>query len=640
MSSATDSLSTTGTESIISQATDTTTLTARETVSSSVISIDTSATSSETAISSSTEAQLTLSTTPGTAPTGRETQSSHTAISDTTTTASGDLTTTTLTPSFTYTTEVISSYTTITSSEMDTSATTTLGDSATSTTETSSTDTTVTTTRVDTSGTTTLGEPTSTVTDTITSTTETGSTDATTASETSATSSETTTATSTDATTTATTAFSSTTEATSTTSETSSGAVPVCTPGFPISPAPQGLECDKKSQTSGHENIISWDTDALTKSIDICYNACRKTPNCGDIVFWKDVACELWKGKPGQTDGAPTTHGWYDMKCFCGEEPTEPEPTCTNNLKSPAPANKICGKNGYVGRTFTGQGAADSLKACAKLCKSNNSCTSFVFEANIVCFLFSGTLEATDGQPLSWVSYDWDCFCDLDKPDPEPEPQCVNGAKEPAPKDTVCGVRVSSKGPMEKVDDWDSDTTTLEDCRDECWALGTCESFTFESSEGCIQYKSHVSTTGVDEAQDGKVWYDVSCFCPPEEEPEPVCVDDSPKDKICGVQGRPGNQCLYQLFSARIASFEECKEKCKTNHCDSFSFREDGGLCETYQGRVGGTEDFKSPWKWYDAACFNDENTSTEPQPICKNNIVSPIPEEMICGEKGRGGGV
>ncbi|RFN48820.1 hypothetical protein FIE12Z_6875 [Fusarium flagelliforme] len=777
-------LSTTGTDSSASTSgtlSIDTTIASSETSATTETGVSSSTTEATSTVTTATSKETDTTTTSGDLTTGTDSFTSTTDTVSTDTTAA-----TTTSGEASSTTEATSSDTTATSKETDTTtmtsdglSTTTATDSFTSTTETetASTDTTVTTTGTDIS-TTTSGEPTSTVTDTFTSTTEatsvttlsssetgslttttsgdattvtdsatstteTGSTDSTTTdtatTETTVTSSETTTTTSGDLTTTETTAFSSTTEATSTTSETSSAAVPVCTPGFPISPPPQGLDCDKKGQTSGHENIISWDTDALTKSIDICYNACKNTPDCGSIVFWKDVACELWKGKPGNTDGAPTDHGWYDMKCFCGEDNTEPEPTCANNLKSPAPANKVCGKNGYGAWALAGIGAPESLEACAKSCKSNNQCTSFNFEANSVCFLYSGALEERNNLPTAWMMYELDCFCDLDKPDPEPEPetgcklkspspqnkvcgqtgygrgsdvvlnrqgppttlqdcvesckandqctsfyfeadyycahysgtvtetdgqetsfkwydvdcfscpsdetepttptepapQCVNGAKEPAPKDTVCGVRGSPKGPMEKVDDWNSDTTTLEDCRDECWALGTCESFTFEPSQGCTQYKSHVSTKGVNEAQNGNVWYDISCFCEPEEEPEPVCVDDSPTDKICGVQGRPGNQCLNQLFSAKIASFEDCKEKCKTNNCDSFSFREDSGLCEVYQGRVGGTDDFASPWKWYDKACFDDDNPPSEPEPQCVNNVMQPSPKDSVCGKTG-----
>lgn len=117
-------------------------------------------------------------------------------------------------------------------------------------------------------------------------------------------------------------------------------------------------------------------------------------------------------------------------------------------------------------------------------------------------------------------------------------------------------------------------------------------------------------------------------------EPEPVCVDNSPTEMVCGAEGRPGNQCMHKVFSSRVRGFEACKEACKTNNCDSFSYRDENDECEAYQGRVGGTDGL-SPRKWYDVACFNDENTPTDPEPQCVNNVLQPSPEDSACGAMG-----
>ncbi|CAG7558772.1 unnamed protein product [Fusarium equiseti] len=708
MSSTTDPLPTIGTETTISHATDTTTVTASETVPSSAMSSDTTVTSGETGIASTAETESVLSVATDTTSSGRETQSSRTALDDTTAASSGtDIssaietetshsvgTDTTLTTSGTESSLASSTDTTATSSETDTTATTT-GDASSATTSGTSTDTTVTPIESETT-TTTSGDLGTTGTDSSASTIENVSADTTTTagstettattvtgafSATTATSKETDTTTTTSGDlTTGSDSFTSSIDTVSTdttaTTATTSGDSTTGTEGSSTTEATSSdttvttKETDTTTMTSG-ELTTTTTTDSFTSTTEATSDTTLSSSETGTLTTVTDSATSTTE--TGSTDSTTTDTATTETTATSSEtttttsgdltttetttlsSTTQPEPTCTNNLKSPAPANKVCGKNGIGAWALAGIGAPDSLEACAKSCKSNNECTSFNFEANSVCFLYSGALEERNNLPTTWMLYELDCLCDLDKPDaepepevtpkPEPEPQCVNNILQPSPKDSVCGKTGNPTG-QGREEIGSATATSLQGCRDACNKKAGCDSFQLEEGFNCYLFKGKVG--GTDARTTSEVWYDMSCFCGLEAQPnnpddeEEVCVDEVHKTQVCGLEGRPMYECIEDISENTIdpaltKSLDACKAHCKTVGCDSLAFKKDEA-CAFFKGRIGGAEprsDFPGI-KMYDMSCFDEGPKTEEPtKEVCIGKPLNPLPANTVCGKPG-----
>lgn len=395
--------------------------------------------------------------------------------------------------------------------------------------------------------------------------------------------------------------------------------------------------------------------EGSTKSLLACAKACTNG-RCRAFKFEADQECTFYVGTGlTQPDGTATSYKWYQPECFCDldkvdtTEP-EPEPTCKNNVVNPVPEEMICGEKGDgTGVYYKGPGPSGSSKsprACADACIASDDCTFFQFEVDKQCEFYVGRLSNLDGTQTSYKWYDKNCFCDLDKVDPtdpetppEPETTCKNNIISPIHQNRVCGAMGYGDGLLPGGASPADASRSLWACANACKDIqaNRCAAFRFEAGKECSFFVGGMSPR--DGTATSFKWYERDCFCdldkPEPTEPEPICVDNSPTEKVCGVQGRAGNQCMQKVFSSRLNSLDACREACKTNNCDSFNFRDDNDLCEAFQGRVGGTDGLSSPWKWYDTACFDSENTPTDPEPQCINNTLEPSPKDSACGAMG-----
>ncbi|KAM0227311.1 hypothetical protein ACHAPO_011666 [Fusarium lateritium] len=311
-----------------------------------------------------------------------------------------------------------------------------------------------------------------------------------------------------------------TTEASSTAPATSTEAAHACTPTM-VYPKPADAVCGRQGNPESATNLIATRGGEATESIWNCYKACKDTPECGSVIFNRNIYCELWKGKPGETNNLESDWRWWDMDCFtCLPDetqttpPTQPEPTCIDNLINPPPEGRVCGEMGdSTGLFYNGpgpDGSSKSLQACAKACK-DGQCSGFKFEAGQECEFYVGG-GMTIGQKIttSYKWYDQDCFCDLEKP----------------------------------------------------------------------------------------------------ADNEDVCVDESPKTKVCGIEGQPKNTCIEDITPfapSSIISLEACQNLCKDNDCDSIAFKKDE-WCSIFKGQIGGASDeIDVPGReMWDMACFDE----------------------------------
>ncbi|KAH7002905.1 hypothetical protein EDB82DRAFT_549277 [Fusarium venenatum] len=456
---------------------------------------------------------------------------------------------------------------------------------------------------------------------------------------------DTTTMTSDDVTTTATGPLTSATEASSTAPATSTEAAHACTPTM-VYPKPADAVCGRQGNPDSATNLIVTRGGEATESIWNCYKACKDTPECGSVIFYRNLYCELWKGKPGETNNLESDWRWWDMDCFtCLPDetqttpPTQPEPTCKNNMVNPPPGNRVCGKMGDSGGLYwDAEGPASSTKSlavCAKAC-STRGCRGFKFEADKQCTFYVGTSLSPSDSTTSFKWYQPECFCDLDKVEvSEPEPTCKDNLINPLPQYRVCGEMGDSTGLFYSGPGPDGSSESLRACAKAC-KEGQCSGFKFEAGQECEFYVGGGMSIGRKITTSYK-WYDQDCFCDLEKsgDDEDVCVDELPKTTVCAVEGRPKNTCIEDITPfapSSTKSLEACRDLCKDNNCDSIAFKKDE-WCSIYKGQVGGTSDeIDVPGrKMWDMACFDEQPTND----VCNGTPLDPLPAETVCGKMG-----
>ncbi|KAG8677747.1 hypothetical protein FPOAC2_03884 [Fusarium poae] len=432
-----------------------------------------------------------------------------------------------------------------------------------------------------------------------------------------------TTMTSVDITTTATSSLAPTTEASSTAAATSTEIAPACTPTL-IYPTPEDVVCGRQGNPLSTTNFMGVAVEQASEDIWSCYKACKDTPECGSVFFYENLYCELWKGKPGETNNLPSESSWWDMDCFtclAGETepttPTQPEPTCKDNLINPLPQYRVCGEMGDGTGLYEGgpgpDGSAQSLQACAKAC-SVGQCSAIKFEAGQECtFYRGGGFTIGDPSTTTYKWYDQDCFCDLDKPGDD-EDVCV----DELPKTTVCAVQGRPKNIcLEDITPFaPSSTKSLEACRDLC-KNNDCNSIAFKKDEWCSIFKGQVGGTSEEIDVPGLKMWDMACFDETEtgpNDPEPSCINNmlspSPKNSNCGATGQPTAVDPTSFLSHSVSSsLEACHDGCSSlSQCKSFIFQINTGcICLSASTvQVDGTD---TEWKVYDLSCFCEGTT-------------------------------
>ncbi|RFN47518.1 hypothetical protein FIE12Z_8235 [Fusarium flagelliforme] len=99
---------------------------------------------------------------------------------------------------------------------------------------------------------------------------------------------------------------------------------------------------------------------------------------------------------------------------------------CVNNLQKPSPEGSVCGAKGYAWSGSDdwrnlGQGSSSSLLDCYTSCMQKSNCVTFLYERNMQCTLYQGTVTELSPDETTFKTYETSCFCDTDI---EPAPTC------------------------------------------------------------------------------------------------------------------------------------------------------------------------------------------------------------------------
>ncbi|KAF5565873.1 hypothetical protein FNAPI_1422 [Fusarium napiforme] len=99
---------------------------------------------------------------------------------------------------------------------------------------------------------------------------------------------------------------------------------------------------------------------------------------------------------------------------------------CINNMERPTPEGAVCGAREYMTGTsndwrYLGRGVASSLMQCYTSCQQKSNCVTFLFEQNIQCDLYMGTVTSLSSDRSTFRTYETRCFCDTGI---EPAPTC------------------------------------------------------------------------------------------------------------------------------------------------------------------------------------------------------------------------
>ncbi|KAM0293694.1 hypothetical protein HYE67_007902 [Fusarium culmorum] len=99
---------------------------------------------------------------------------------------------------------------------------------------------------------------------------------------------------------------------------------------------------------------------------------------------------------------------------------------CVNNLQKPSPESSVCGAKGYAWSgsddwRYLGQGSSSSLLDCYTSCMQKSNCVTFLYEKNMQCTLYRGTVTELSPDETTFKTYETRCFCDTDI---EPVPTC------------------------------------------------------------------------------------------------------------------------------------------------------------------------------------------------------------------------
>ncbi|KAF9777098.1 hypothetical protein IL306_004610 [Fusarium sp. DS 682] len=99
---------------------------------------------------------------------------------------------------------------------------------------------------------------------------------------------------------------------------------------------------------------------------------------------------------------------------------------CVNNLQKPPPEGAVCGAKGYVWGgsddwRYLGEGPSSSLLDCYTSCMQKSNCVTFLYEKNMQCTLYRGTITQLSPDQTTVKNYETRCFCDTGI---EPAPTC------------------------------------------------------------------------------------------------------------------------------------------------------------------------------------------------------------------------
>ncbi|RKL16098.1 hypothetical protein BFJ68_g5350 [Fusarium oxysporum] len=99
---------------------------------------------------------------------------------------------------------------------------------------------------------------------------------------------------------------------------------------------------------------------------------------------------------------------------------------CINNMEKPTPEGANCGARGYVWSgsndwRYLGEGPSSSVLDCYAACQQKSNCVTFLYEKDIQCSLYMGTVTQLSPDRTGVKTYETRCFCDTGI---EPAPTC------------------------------------------------------------------------------------------------------------------------------------------------------------------------------------------------------------------------
>jgi hypothetical protein len=99
---------------------------------------------------------------------------------------------------------------------------------------------------------------------------------------------------------------------------------------------------------------------------------------------------------------------------------------CINNMEKPTPEGAVCGARGYVWGgsndwRYLSEGISSTLLDCYTSCMQKSNCVTFIFEKDMQCSLYAGTITQLSPDRTSVKYYETRCFCDTGI---EPAPTC------------------------------------------------------------------------------------------------------------------------------------------------------------------------------------------------------------------------
>ncbi|KAF5637907.1 hypothetical protein F52700_4610 [Fusarium sp. NRRL 52700] len=99
---------------------------------------------------------------------------------------------------------------------------------------------------------------------------------------------------------------------------------------------------------------------------------------------------------------------------------------CINNMERPTPEGAVCGSRGYVwGNSndwrYLAEGTSSSLMECYTSCQQKSNCVTFLYEKNVQCSLYMGTVTQLSPDRTGVKTYETRCFCDTGI---DPAPTC------------------------------------------------------------------------------------------------------------------------------------------------------------------------------------------------------------------------
>ncbi|KAF5987262.1 hypothetical protein FCOIX_1117 [Fusarium coicis] len=180
-----------------------------------------------------------------------------------------------------------------------------------------------------------------------------------------------------------------------------------------------------EAPTTTTEEATSTTEDATTTTADATTTTGEATTSGEDTTTGETTATSE---DTTATTEAPTTT--TEEATTTTEETTttasETATGCINNMERPTPEGAVCGAREYMTGTssdfrYLGRGVSSSLMQCYTSCQKKSNCVTFLYEQNIQCDLYMGTVTSLSSDRSSVKTYETRCFCDTGI---EPAPTC------------------------------------------------------------------------------------------------------------------------------------------------------------------------------------------------------------------------